>query len=139
LAHEDIHKWCDRLSDEELNARPAGVPSIAFHVNHIAGSLDRLLTYAEGRELGPQQVATVEGEKSAFANRRGLLSNFDAAIENSTARVRSFAGMEMEQPRLVSRAKLPSSLGGLLVHVADHTQRHVGQVVTTAGLVRASR
>jgi len=30
-------------------------------------------------------------------------------------------------------------VGGLLVHVADHTSRHVGQVVTTAKLAVASR
>jgi len=28
-------------------------------------------------------------------------------------------------------------LGGALIHVADHTQRHVGQLVTTAKLVKA--
>jgi uncharacterized damage-inducible protein DinB len=34
---------------------------------------------------------------------------------------------------------LPSSLGGLLVHVAEHTARHVGQMVTTAKVVVAGR
>jgi len=34
---------------------------------------------------------------------------------------------------------LPTTVGGLLVHVADHTQRHVGQAVTTAKIVVAQR
>jgi hypothetical protein len=29
------------------------------------------------------------------------------------------------------------SIGGALIHVADHTQRHVGQVVTTTKVLRA--
>ena len=56
LAREDLTRWCGTLTDEQLNARPAGLPPVAFHLRHIARSLDRLLTYAEGRALGDQQL-----------------------------------------------------------------------------------
>jgi uncharacterized damage-inducible protein DinB len=132
LAHEDVRRWCDPLSDEELNARPAGLPSIAFHVKHIAGSLDRLLTYAENRELSPEQVREVEREIDFHSSKELLWPLFDAALERSFTRIQAFVAANLEQPRAVGRKKLPTSLAGLLVHVADHTQRHVGQIVTTA-------
>ena len=51
LAGEDLQRWCGTLSYEEINARPAGLPPVAFHLRHVARSLDRLLTYAEGTTL----------------------------------------------------------------------------------------
>jgi hypothetical protein len=36
----------------------------------------------------------------------------------------------------VGRARLPSTVFGLLFHVAEHTQRHAGQAITTAKIVR---
>ena len=136
LAREDIHRWCGDLSDDELNARPAGLPSVAFHLHHIAGSLARLLTYAEGRELDQKQLAIVEGEVEFRGSREHLFNHLDQTLMESENRIRAFIGADLEQPRCVGRGKLPASLGGLLVHVADHTQRHVGQAVTTARIAR---
>jgi hypothetical protein len=48
LAEEDLKRWCGGLTDEQMEARPAGLSPVAFHLRHIARSLDRLLTYAEG-------------------------------------------------------------------------------------------
>src|SRR5690349_19379456 len=62
LAREDLERWCDGLSDEELNARPAGIAPVAFHLRHIARSIDRLLTYAEGRQLSSEQIALMKAE-----------------------------------------------------------------------------
>ncbi len=135
LAQEDVHRWCDALTEDELNSRPAGLASIAFHVNHIAGSLDRLLTYAENRALSPEQLHEVEREVD-FQSPKALLQRFDAAVERSRVRLFAFNQANLEQPRTVGRWQLPASLGGLLVHIADHTQRHVGQVITTARIVR---
>lgn len=139
LAHEDVHRWCDALTEDELNARPAGLPSIAFQVNHIAGSLDRLLTYAEDRELSPVQVAKVEQELDFHTSRDLLLQQFDVALDRSFSRIQAFTGADLEQARAVGRKKLPTSLAGLLVHIADHTQRHIGQMVTTAKVLLNGR
>jgi hypothetical protein len=49
--------------------------------------------------------------------------------------VQELGAVNLEQPRRVGRKQLPTSVGGLLVHVADHTQRHVGQAITTAKVV----
>lgn len=139
LAREDLEKWCGGLTEEELNARPAGLPSIAFHVRHIARSLDRLLTYAEGRALTERQLAELTGESGPGARRDNLFAELAAALARSADRVRGLATGNLEESRTVGKKVLPTTVGGLLVHVADHTQRHVGQAVTTARVIAAQR
>jgi uncharacterized damage-inducible protein DinB len=135
LADEDLRKWCGGLSDVELNARPSGVAAVAFHIRHVARSLDRLLTYAEAKSLSEEQVALLHAEADAVATHDELFAELTAALENAGRRVRALARMNPEEPRTVGKRRLPTTLGGLLVHVADHTQRHVGQAITTAKLV----
>lgn len=135
LAEEDIQQWCLPLSDEEVNAQAGGLASIAFHVKHITGSIDRLLTYAEGRELSEAQLSALQAEAKPAASKAALLEEFSQAIHRAVPRVRGLADADLEQPRWVGRLKLPTSVGGLLVHVADHTQRHVGQAIITAKVV----
>ena len=120
LATEDIEKWCRGLSEEELNARPASIPPVAFHLRHIARSLDRLLTYAEGRRLTDEQLGAMKTELAAGAKRDAVFSEFTAAITKSVARVRAFDAVRLEEPRAVGKLRLPTTTGGLLVHVADH-------------------
>jgi uncharacterized damage-inducible protein DinB len=140
LAREDAEKWCGNLTGLELNTQPMGLPAPAFHLRHINGSVDRLLTYAEGQQLNEEQLAELKREtEPAGALPRTLLREFHESIERATARIRAFAGADLEEARYVGRKRLPTTVGGLLVHVADHTQRHTGQMVTTAKLIRASR
>jgi uncharacterized damage-inducible protein DinB len=139
LAQEDAERWCGDLTGVEVNARPAGLPSVAFQLRHIADSLNRLLTYAEERDLSEAQLADLGREAEAGALPHLLLRDFGNSIERANQRIRSFAGTDLEAARFVGRKRLPTTLGGLLVHVAEHTQRHVGQVVTTAKIVKDSR
>ena len=64
-AEEDLVKWCSELTEEEMQQRPAGLASVAFHLQHIPGSVDRLLTYAEGRELSAEQLQAMKLEGSS--------------------------------------------------------------------------
>jgi len=131
LAEEDLRKWCGSLSDADLNARPAGAAPVAFHIRHLARSLDRLLTYAEGRSLSAEQLARLRTELDPAATREELLAELTAALADAAARIRAIAGTNLEEARSVGKKHLPTTVGGLLVHVADHTQRHVGQAITT--------
>src|SRR5277367_3057754 len=79
LAEEDVTKWCGGLSDTELNQKPLGLPPVAFQLRHIARSLDRLLTYAEGAQLSGEQIAALKSEMNEGATREGLLAEFEAA------------------------------------------------------------
>ena len=139
LAQEDLEKWCGSLSDEEMNGRPDGIAPVAFHLRHVARSLDRLLTYAEAKELSEQQIAALKGEMNPEAKAADVLSEARGGIESAVMRVRAFNATRLEEPRRVGRSHLPTTVGGLLVHCADHTQRHAGQAVTTAKILMNRR
>jgi uncharacterized damage-inducible protein DinB len=139
LAEEDLKRWCGGLSDAELDARPAGIAPVAFHLRHIARSIDRLLTYAEGKQLNDAQIAAMKSELDAGAKREELFTELDTALRSGEARIRAFDVARLNETRVVGKKELPTTLGGLLVHVADHTQRHVGQAVTTSKIVLAQR
>jgi uncharacterized damage-inducible protein DinB len=139
LAEEDVTKWCGGLSDFELNEHPLGLTPVAFHLRHIARSLDRLLTYAEGVQLSGDQIAALKSEMDEGATREAVLAEFSEALARSAKRVSALAAVDPELARGVGKKQLPTSVGGLLVHVADHTQRHVGQAITTAKVLMARR
>ena len=137
LAKEDIERWCGGLTDSELNARPGGIAPVAFHLRHIARSIDRLLTYAEGRQLSGEQMAALESELHPGAAHGELFAEIESALAHSAARIRAIGANRLDEARKVGKKALPTTVGGLLVHVADHTQRHVGQAITTAKIVSA--
>ncbi len=135
LAGEDAEQWCAGLSDAELGARPFGIAPVAFHLRHMARSLDRLLTYAEGRPLTDGQLEALGSELTEPVDGAQVMEEFRSGLLRATERVRMFSPETFEQGRGVGRGLLPSTVGGLLVHCAEHTQRHVGQAITTAKVV----
>jgi hypothetical protein len=139
LAREDTVRWCDGLTDEELDVRPLGLPSVGFQMRHIVRSLDRLLTYAEGQQLSGDQLDLLKSEMEGSGSRENLFAEFERGIDSAMRRVQMIALGSYEDARGVGRKMLPTSVGGLLVHCADHTQRHVGQLVTTAKVIIGMR
>ena len=134
---EDAERWCAGLSEEELNARPMGLPSVAFHLHHMSGSLDRLLSYAEGRQLDEAQLNAMRSENEEQAVTGGVLHGVRQALAESKRRAQAFTPAQYNQERGVGRKLLPTTVGSLLVHCAEHTQRHLGQAITTAKLLVA--
>jgi uncharacterized damage-inducible protein DinB len=139
LALDDLTKWTEGLSDAEVDAQPLGLTSIAFHLRHIARSTDRILTYAEGNQLSAEQLAVLKTEQGGEESLAELLAGVRSSFSTAAERIRALAGADLNTFRGVGRKQLPTSVGGALVHVADHTQRHVGQVVTTAKVLKALR
>ena len=139
LANEDLERWAGRLVEDELNQGPYGLPSVGFHLRHIAGSLDRLLTYAEGQQLSPDQILFLTRELDTTARQHRALAELGNALERSKARILGLANADLNKKCEVGVKKLPTTVGSLLVHVAEHTQRHVGQAVTTAQILLANR
>jgi Uncharacterized protein conserved in bacteria len=137
MAKEDLERWCGELTAEEFNARPAEIAPVAFHIRHIARSMDRLLTYAEGKSLTPEQIAAMKSEANPSASVDEVFAELSEVLQSAAARVRAFAAEDLVQSRAIGRHQMPTTLGGLLVHVADHTQRHVGQAITTAKIVKS--
>lgn len=127
------------ITPAEIWARPAGAASVGYHARHAVGSLDRLLTYARGAQLSATQLDALaaEGEPDlgAGAGER-LVAAFDLGVDRALGQLRATGEETLLEPRDVGRARLPSTVIGLLVHAAEHTQRHVGQLVTTAKIIR---
>ncbi len=138
LAAEDVALWCEGLSGEEMEARPFGIVSVGFHLRHMVRSLDRLLTYAEGETLTKEQMERLKTELDSFGRDKTMME-FAEGIEVAGVRVKRFSPESYETARGIGRKKLPTTVGALLVHCADHTQRHVGQAITTAKVVAGMR
>jgi len=135
----EVRATVPTLSPAELWVRPGGAASAGYHVRHAIGSLDRLFTYARGEPLSREQMAALREEGTSDERddiQETLVSEFDAAVERALAQVRATDPSTLLEPREVGRARLPSTVLGLLFHAAEHTQRHVGQLVTTAKVVR---
>lgn len=139
LALDDIAKWTAGLNDAEAHAQPLGLPALSFHLKHIARSVDRILTYAEGGQISAEQLTALKAEQGGEESLAELLAEVEASFSNAAARICTLATANFDTPRFVGRKQLPTSIGGALIHVADHTQRHVGQIVTTAKVLLAQR
>ena len=135
LAQEDAEQWAAPLDSVQMFARPGGAASVAFHLRHMARSLDRLLTYAEDRALTDEQLALLQAEMEP-GSADEVLAEFRDGLKQAIQRVRAFAPAQYELPRGIGRRRLPTTAGGLLLHAAEHTQRHSGQMVVTARLCR---
>ncbi len=132
----DLAACTEGLSPEQLWTNELGVASVGFHLQHIPGSVDRLFTYARGEMLTEDQMAYLRTEGDPGAGRDELLAALGATLARIAGEVRLIEPATLTEPRTVGRKKLPTSLAGLLVHIAEHTQRHVGQAVTTAAILK---
>jgi uncharacterized damage-inducible protein DinB len=139
-AREDFDRATVGISLANLWARPNGAASLGFHLRHVAGSLDRLLTYARGAQLDDHQHAALKREAEPGTppdEAATLVDQARRAIDAALVQLRATRREQLLEPRTVGRAQLPSNVLGLLVHAAEHASRHVGQAITTAKIVAA--
>jgi uncharacterized damage-inducible protein DinB len=139
MAREDLAKYTAGLTTEQIWVTPHGFGSVGFHLRHIAGSADRLMTYVSGSQLSSDQMAALKAEKEPGAAREELLAAIDQTFASAEAIARSLDPAQLAEPRGVGRKQLPTTVIGLLVHIAEHTQRHVGQAISAAKLARLER
>lgn len=138
-AVEDIEGAVEGLQPEQIWITPGGAASIGFHLKHVPGSIDRLLTYARGEGLTREQLSSVSGEKDAGdppPALNELLAELRHARDRALDVYRTTDPASLGDPRGVGRAQLPSTVMGLLFHAAEHSRRHAGQVVATALIIR---
>jgi hypothetical protein len=138
-SREEIERVLDGMTPDRLWHSPRGAAPVGFHLLHAIGSLDRLFTYARGATLSEAQLLVLkqESEPDPDLTATELAAAFEAAVERALDQLRGTAETTLTQPRLVGRARLPSTVGGLLFHAAEHTQRHAGQALTTKKLLSA--
>ncbi len=134
----ELKKYMLEFPDTLLWAKPSGRASVGFHLKHLTGVLDRLFTYAEGLNLKEDQLkylkteATSDGDISSDM----LIAEFDNKIEEVLKKLKSIPVSSLTEFRGVGRKQLPSSVIGLIFHAAEHTQRHIGQLLVSVSVVK---
>ena len=136
---EDLSVAAEGLTKAQLWARPGTAASVGFHLRHVAGSLDRLLTYARGEALTDDQRRAAGAEQTPGNDEdpTALVAALASAVDAALAQIRATDPKTLLDPRPVGRAGLPSNVLGLVFHAAEHAQRHTGQAIATAKVVRA--
>ena len=137
-AREDIEGLVASVPAGHVWRRPGGAASIGFHVRHLAGALDRLLTYARGERLSDAQKTAARGEAETGQTLAGVAAGAYAAIDRALNQLRVTSREDLLTPRRVGRAGLPSTTLGLVFHAAEHCTRHAGQAISTAKILSAA-
>jgi len=134
---EEIARVIAGMTPEQIWSAHANAASVGFHVLHAIGSLDRLFTYARGETLSDAQRRTLveETQPDTAVTAGELRAAFDAGVARALVQLRGTDETTLTTVRHVGRARLPSTVIGLLFHAAEHTQRHVGQALTTSRLL----
>ncbi|MHA6248235.1 DinB family protein [Pontibacter sp. CAU 1760] len=139
-AREEVTELMADFPEEWLWDRPAGLASVGFHLQHLTGVLSRLLTYARGEALTAQQLAALAAEgiklETGTCHTQELVKAFDRQVDQALEQLRGTAEQTLPEKRGVGRAQVPSTVIGLLVHAAEHTMRHVGQLLVTTRIIR---
>ena len=132
---EDLVQHTADLSREQVWQK-IGKASVGFHLKHLAGSVDRLTTYLMGGQLSEEQLQSLRKEEEGTEEIGELLQVVNEALAASEQKLQTVDPNHLYAQRIVGRKQLPTSVLGLLVHIAEHTQRHLGQVITLAQIVR---
>jgi hypothetical protein len=137
---EELTATLSSLTPQQIWRQPPGAASIGYHARHAAGSLDRLFTYARGEQLSAAQrtVLSLEKDPDPSLGAPELIAMLDATVERALQQLRDTPEAALTNPREVGRARLPSTVAGILFHAAEHTHRHIGQIATTARVIAAS-
>lgn len=133
-AEEDIAHWTEGLTAEDIWSQPHGLAPVGFHLRHITGSVDRLTTYLRGEQLTAHQLQALRREMEPGTELTDLRRDLADALAKSAATIRTLEINRLTEPRAVGRKQLPTTVMGLVVHLAEHTQRHVGELIVTAKL-----
>lgn len=134
---EEITVLMKDFPDQLLYEKPAGLASVAFHLQHLCGVLDRLFTYAGDKALSPEQLQYLkaEGKPGADSSSADLVNAFHSQVQTAIEQLKTFDEHRLTDTRLVGRKQIPSTVMGLLVHAAEHTTRHYGQLLVTVKVV----
>ncbi|HET9941720.1 MAG TPA: DinB family protein [Terriglobia bacterium] len=139
-AREEVENLMANFDEDLLWTRPGGVASAGFHLQHLTGVLDRLFTYARGEQLDAAQLSRLqaEGRPESGIRTEDLVATFREQVDRALEALRRLDVKTLTDSRVVGRGKLPSTVLGLLVHSAEHVQRHVGQLLVTVRIQQSA-
>ncbi|WP_010228951.1 DinB family protein [Gillisia marina] len=137
---EELRSYMKDFPDEILWEKPAERASVGFHLQHLFGVLDRLLTYAKNEKLSEEQFLYFKNEGIANSSiiSENLVKNFEDKVMEAIALLEKVLPSTLTEFRGVGRKQMPSTVIGILFHAAEHTQRHIGQLLVTVSVVKAS-
>jgi len=137
-AGEDMHRYADEFPKELLWLKPAGRASVGFHLQHLTGVLDRMLTYARKKNLSDLQFEQLkeEGVENSNSSTIQLMQDFDSKVSEAMEYFKTVEVDTFTEDRFVGRKKMPSTHLGLLFHAAEHSQRHIGQMLVTISILK---
>jgi len=141
-AREELNEYMKDFPMELLWLRPAGMASVGFHLQHLSGVLDRVFTYARAESLTPLQFEELaeEGKDSSGGYLVvDLVERFNQQVDLALQQIKETSEATLPDYRKVGRAGLPSTVIGLLFHAAEHTMRHLGQLMVTAAVLREQK
>ena len=138
-AREELNKLMADFDDSLLWQTPAGIASPAFHLQHLSGVLDRVFTYAQAGQLSPAQLIQLQQEDVSLQlniSTKVLLLRFNKQVDLCITQLKNTDEKKLTEFRGVGRKLLPSTVIGLLVHGAEHTMRHLGQLIITVKILQ---
>jgi uncharacterized damage-inducible protein DinB len=137
-ARDEVQRALIDFPVDKLWAKPASVASVGFHLQHLAGVIDRLFTYAKEEALNQEQLdyLLTEGKRTDSITIADLLQHFNEKVDSAIMQIKKTNPVELDQPRTVGRKKIPTTLIGLIFHAAEHVMRHTGQLLVTAAVLK---
>lgn len=138
-AREEVSALMEDFDPDLLDAKPAGLASVRFHLQHLTGVLDRLFTYARGQLLLPTQLDYLKKEGKITEEPQSvemLVNRFNQQVDTALEQLKNTDEGTLTEVRGVGRAQVPSTVMGLLFHSAEHTMRHLGQLLVTVKVVK---
>jgi len=137
-AREEVNLMMINFPNELIWERPNAVASVAFHLQHLSGVLDRLFTYANNQILNEDQLdlLALEADSTQLLTVKGLLTRFNNQVNKALTQLKNIEEKTLLEPRSIGRKQIPTNQLGLLFHAAEHTQRHVGQLLVTIKMLK---
>jgi uncharacterized damage-inducible protein DinB len=137
-ARDEVNRALIDFPGDKLWNKPAGVASVAFHLQHIAGVIDRLMTYARGAALSQEQLTYLseEGIQKNSISVASLLQHLNEQVDSALTQIKQTNPIQLTEIRTVGRKQIPTTVIGLLFHAAEHTMRHTGQLLVTISVLK---
>ena len=135
----EVRHYLFDFPEDKLWEKPFGRASVGFHLKHLTGVLDRLLTYAKKESLTDAQFQYLKNEASGedAPSSQELIVDFETKVNEALDYFKTVSETTLTDERFVGRKKLPTTVIGLLFHTAEHSQRHVGQLLVTVSILKA--
>lgn len=138
---EEVQIIMEGFPENLLWKKPAGVASPAFHLQHINGVIDRLFTYARKELLSKEQMHSLSlegGEQNNSLSMQQMISSLNERISLAVEELKTIDVETLSEARGVGRKQIPTTLIGLYFHAAEHSMRHLGQLLVTVKILKSS-